>query len=287
MIYCLNYLFIFFIFLFSGCGTTPQRQPTVNYDNQNYCSIYQSRPTASICTTYWNNSDTRCDAFIRSEFVKRGVSASKNSCGEPIYCTKYIGSTPSDLCKTYWSNTDTKCDSFIRGELERRGLQNSADSSVCGAPKNNLNIQNSNPQKNTTCNYSFSELDTRSICGHYWNNAYPQCDSRMADELQKRQVLSSPKEQCGVKFNNSSTAQTNQINNAEKTTTNPRNNSNKGKCDSVVENLTNSQNPVAAACELRYNSMAKESILCRTNIVSFINMNSKGVGTSLTSCGLK
>jgi len=283
-----KYFFIFFIFLIYGCGTSPQRQQAINYNNQNNCSEYQNRPTTSICTTYWNNSDTRCDAVIRSEFTKRGVSSSKNSCGEPLYCSKYIGSSPSDLCKTYWSNLDTKCDPFIRGELERRDLQGSADSSVCGTPKNNKNIQNNNSQKNTSCNYSFSELDTRSICGHYWNNAYPQCDSRMADELQKRQVFASPKDQCGVKFNNSSASQTPTIqNNAVTTTSIPSKNSNKGKCDSVVENLTSSQNPVSAACELRYNSMSKESVVCRTNIVSFINMNSKGVGTSLTSCGLK
>ena len=110
----------------------------------------------------------------------------------------------------------------------------------------------------------------------------------MADELQKRQVFSSPKNQCGVKFNNSSAAQESQIKNkTEATTLKPNNNSNKGKCDSVVDNLTTQKNPVSAACELRYNSMAKDSVLCRSSIVSFINMNSKGVGTSLTNCGLK
>ena len=201
MILRLNkYIYIILIFIISGCGTSPQRQQVNGYDS---CSIYQIRDTSSLCTTYFNNSDTKCDAVIRSEFIKRGVSDSRNSCGEPNYCTQYISSSTTDLCKAYWSNLDTRCDSFIRGELDRRGLQSSKDSSTCGTPKKNINTQNSNSQKNTICNYSFSELDTRSICGHYWNNAYPQCDSRMSDELQKRQVFSSPKEQCGVKFNNS------------------------------------------------------------------------------------
>jgi TPR repeat protein len=57
------------------------------------------------------------------------------------------------------------------------------------------------------------------------------------------------------------------------------------QCVSFIVTMASKSSPIANACNTRYKSLDDETILCRQELNQFINSNSKGVGSSFSSCG--
>ncbi len=49
-----------------------------------------------------------------------------------------------------------------------------------------------------SCTFAFQNNTPSQICGWYWNNTFPQCDSAMSAELNRRNLNVSPRQQCGT-----------------------------------------------------------------------------------------
>jgi hypothetical protein len=177
----------------------------------------------------------------------------------------------SDICRTYWDNSNTACDQSMRQELEKRNSQ-ITPKAVCGQPKC-ADLSNFTPSE---------------ICNRYWSNSNVACDGSIREEFTKRKLQIYPQNSCGR-----SVVSNESLNNTplKEPPLPPPNSGNKPtiskKCESVIDSISSSNTAVKTACELRYKSLSKESILCRSEIVSFINMNSSGVGTDFFSCGSK
>jgi len=262
------------LLILSSCSNSPKYvQPA--YSSTAHCSVYQNLPTSSLCYTYWGNKDTSCDNVIRNEFSKRNVSASNATCGQPLNnlssasCIRISSMNSSEICKAYWDNSNTACDQTMRQELEKRNLQ-ITPRAVCGLPK---------------CS-DLSNFTPSEICNRYWSNSNVACDGNIREEFAKRKLEIYPKNLCGrpsVTNENTNVTPLKEPPSSNGSGTNKPSVSK--KCESVIDSISTSNNSVKAACELRYKSLSKESILCRSEIVSFINMNSSGVGTDISSCG--
>lgn len=263
------------ILMLSCSNSSKNVQPS--YSNTAHCTVYRNLPTTSLCSTYWENKDTICDGVIFQEFNKRNVHQGKAICGQPLTssqtssCSRYTSMSGSDICKTYWDNSNTACDQSMRQELEKRNLQ-ITPKAVCGQPKC-ADLSNFTPSE---------------ICNRFWSNSNVACDGSIREEFTKRKLQIYPQNSCGrAVINNES------LNNTplKEPPLPPPNSGNKPtiskKCESVIDSISSSNTAVKTACELRYKSLSRESILCRSEIVSFINMNSSGVGTDFFSCGAK
>lgn len=57
------------------------------------------------------------------------------------------------------------------------------------------------PQKTSndtkSCYANFTENSPGTICGWYWENFLPECDSRMRDEMTRRRLVIHPRSECG------------------------------------------------------------------------------------------
>lgn len=158
--------------------------------------------SGSICRWYHNSTFPECTSQMRSEMASRnqriepfsecgspiGSSQSQTSTG-PSQCTQSFQTESSaSICGWYWGNTKPHCDDQMRKEFTRRGLAINPKES-CGR-----DIRQATP----VCSQSFAQSSTSLICSSYWNNTNPQCDSRMREELNKRNLRITPKSECGM-----------------------------------------------------------------------------------------
>jgi hypothetical protein len=54
------------------------------------------------------------------------------------------------------------------------------------------------PSSANSCTFAFHSNTPSQICGWYWDNNFPQCDSVMSAELNRRNLTTSPRQLCGT-----------------------------------------------------------------------------------------
>ena len=208
------------------------------------------------------------------------VENQKSSTSMPLVCPSpeiYKTMTPSSICTSYWSRGQDPCDYYMAQELDKRNLHYGPRSN-CGQPKTITPPRLVAPAIPQTCNIqSFSDIDPQSLCRIYINNENRVCDNGIRTELTRRQLKITPPNECGEPLIPEKIAK------IEITLPNnilP-------SCTNVINGFTSHSEPVRAACDFRYKSAVRESIICRKSVTEFINLNSKGVGNNSQTCGLK
>lgn len=175
----------------------------------------------------------------------------------------YQYSSSKNLCDVYWDNKNPMCDNELRILLRDRG-QSVTPRSICGQ---SLNISNPN-----SCNLiNINQLTPISLCNTYYSTS--NCNTEIRSELSKRNLKSTPKDECGSNLNSNTPI--------VKVTSDNK------QCQSYLNEIYSDYAPVKAACNERYKSKRDETIICRQNLSAFIIANSRGVGTSLETCGIK
>ena len=252
-----------------GCANNIQPTARNTTTPQSCLSNYQYYSSRNLCDTYWDNKNPQCDNTLRILLTDRGQLVTPRSmCGQSIIhsnsnscnLTNITQLTPSSLCNTYYSTSN--CNVEIRNELSRRNLK-STPRNDCGS---------SLSTNSSSCNLTnINQLTSSQLCNTYYSTS--SCNTEIRSELSKRNLKSTPKDDCGLNFN--SNTQLLRINSETK------------QCQSYLNEIYTNPTPLKAACTERYKSKRDETIICRQNLSAFITANSRGVGTSLETCGIK
>ncbi len=287
----LKHVLILLCLLFVGCGVQPKlSNNSQSSPNSEYCSAkYSSLTTESICRSYHSNSELTCDHKMRSILGERNVIVGNiTTCGSSVVQSMpsnqdiksndinnsqncpytFSGNSTQDICNQLWSSSNTVCASKHRDELIRRGI-NWTPQNNCGTPINNKSTRQTsavqNSDANELCKLSHKQSKTQGLCQALWSNN-SACKDFISTEIKSRDKLSEPKELCGY----SNLALPSNLSSI---------------CKATFNNFLRQENPVKAACIFRYASLEKETIICRSSILDFINLHSNGVGNNLNTCG--
>jgi hypothetical protein len=264
------FLIVFLIFV-AGCANNTQPTPQSTTVPQSCLSTYQYYSSKNLCDIYWDNKNWRCDNDIRILLRDRGQSvAPRSTCGQAINSshtntcnlTNITQLTSASLCNAYYSTNN--CNTEIRNELTKRNLKLT--------PRNECGLSLSSPSN--ACNLTnITQLTPTSLCNIYYSTS--NCNTEIRRELTQRNLKSTPKDDCGTSLNANSNIQLIKINVGNQ------------RCQSYLNEIYNNPSPLKAACMERYKSIRDETIICRQNLTSFITANSRGVGTSLETCGIR
>ena len=177
----------------------------------------------------------------------------------------YHNYSSKNLCDIYWENKNPFCDYDLRIILSDR-KQSITPRSICG--------QAINSSPSNSCKLSnISQITPTNLCNTYYSTS--NCNSEIRGELTKRNLKSAPKDDCGNSINANLNTQIIKVTSESK------------QCQSYLNEIYSDSTPVKAACTERYKSKRDETIICRQNLTAFINANSRGVGKSLETCGIK
>jgi hypothetical protein len=269
--YALKILGIVLSILIVGCANNIQSTPRNTTTPQSCISTYQYYSSKNLCDTYWDNKNPQCDATLKSLLNNRGQSVSpRSTCGQSMInpnsnicsLTNITQLTPASLCNAYYSTNN--CNTEIRNELTRRNLKLT--------PRNDCGLSLSS--NSNTCNLTnINRLTSASLCNTYYSSS--NCNTEIRSELTQRNLKSTPKDECGSSLNQNANTQAIRVNTQNK------------QCQSYLNEIYSNSEPLKAACMERYKSKRDETIICRQNLSAFIIANSRGVGTSLETCGIK
>jgi hypothetical protein len=175
--------------------------------------------------------------------------------------TKYQFVGSSQLCKTYWTNGDVSCDLVIRQIITNRKENMSPE--ICGTPisSNTLSCSNS----------AIANLSSNEICNRLNTEKNSQCSTNLRGELSSRDQFSTPRDICGTQNLSNLVIPY----------------SDTEKCNLFINKISSLPTFISSACRYRFNSLEDETILCRNELNLFINLNSEGLGTNSSSCGIR
>lgn len=313
MKYLRPFLYVALSIILVGCAN-PKNDTTQKY--QQCRAVYSNKSGKEICRSYWNNSDYACDDAMRSLMgtainsdacraertaSNQNPSQSYNQSRNAVnaYCqSKYSRTNTPSICQSYWSNSDQQCDQAMREIVESRGITVSGNSCygvyVPQQRQTTSTANNASPKENIDnsaisriCRRDYISTPTNILCQSYWLNSDQKCDSAIREIITERGV-NITSNSCFVDRNRYSASSTNPTtidSSAQNRLVIP--NASSARCESFIRGIVSASNPIETACKFRYNSLQEETILCRKELNSIINDNSKGVGTSSSTCGIK